>query len=410
MTSISFEQDMAATRPPRRNRSATVDALVAALRRCWSTGVLVVTGPDGVAHRIQAALPGPEARMEISSPRMVRRVLAGGDIGFADSFVAGEWDSPDLAALLTAFSANFDHIARLMHGNPLVRLANAVAHALNRNSRKGSRRNVLAHYDLGDDFYGLWLDPEMNYSSALFTAPGQGLEAAQRNKHQALAEAMDLRQGQSLLEIGCGWGGFARFAATERGAQVTAITVSPAQQAHAAAMIQAEGLSERVKVALCDYRDVEGRFDRIASIEMFEAVGEAYWPTYFDTLRARLAPGGRAGLQVITIDDGLFDAYRRRPDFIQLHIFPGGMLPSEPRLRRETERAGFSWTGVRRFGQDYADTLAAWRHRYCERREALPALGFDTRFDRLWRYYLAYCEAGFRTARTDVVQVGLAAG
>ena len=279
-------------------------------------------------------------RFDIHDSRFVRRVLGGGDVGFADSYIAGEWDSPDLAKLLTAFSANFDRITRLLAGNPVMRAVNAVSHALNRNSKSGSKRNIHAHYDLGDDFYRLWLDPGMNYSSALFEAGQRDLAAGQRAKHAALAKAMDLQSGQTLVEIGCGWGDFARFAATEYQARVTAVTVSQAQHDYAARMVQQQGLSDRVTIKLCDYRDLEGRFDRVASIEMFEAVGEAYWPTYFRKLASLMAPGGRAGLQVITIREDLFEGYRRRPDFIQLNIFPGGMLPSDRRLRQETDRAG----------------------------------------------------------------------
>ena len=393
-----------------RGRSAGLMALIGALQRCWRSGTLTIVTPDGAIHRLEGSEPGPEAVMEVRDPRMVGRVLTSGDIGFAESFIAGEVDTPDLERLLTAFSTNFDAMARLLAGKPFLRFVNALGHALNRNSRKGSKRNIYAHYDLGDDFYRLWLDPGLNYSSALFTQPGEALAAAQRRKHAALAEAMDLKPGQSLLEIGCGWGAFARFAATEYQAQVTAITISPSQHAYASRMIQAEGLGERVKIELCDYRDVPGRFDRVGSIEMFEAVGEAYWPAYFSTIHDRLAEGGRAALQIITIDNALFDDYRRRPDFIQMHIFPGGMLPSEGRLKQETDGAGLSWTGVRRFGQDYAETLAEWGRRYGAKATEVAAQGFDERFDRLWRYYLAYCEAGFRTRRTDVIQLGLARG
>ena len=404
----SLSADVASARFPARGSSAGFHALVSALGRCWGFGALAVVGPDGASHRIEGAEPGPDARMDVRSARFVRRVLASGDIGFADSYVAGEWDSPDLATLLVAFSANFDRLARVLGGNPLLRLMQAVGHALNRNSRAGSRRNIHAHYDLGDDFYRLWLDHGMNYSSGLFLQPGEDLLAAQRNKHHALAQAMELRPGHRLLEIGCGWGGFAEVAAAEYGAEVTAVTISRAQHAFAQRRIQAAGLAERVRVELCDYRDVRGRFDRIASIEMFEAVGEPYWPVYFSRLHDLLAPGGRAGLQIITIQDALFEGYRSRPDFIQLNIFPGGMLPSEARLSRETGRAGLCWTGVRRFGQDYADTLAAWSRAYRARAADVRAQGFDEAFDRLWRYYLAYCEAGFRTGRTDVIQLGLA--
>ncbi len=409
MASLTVASARAAPSWPRLRRRAgfNVQMLALALRHTWSAGVLNFVGPDGSLHRIEGAHPGLEARLEVRDSRFVRRVLATGDVGFAESYIAGEWDSPDLAQLLTACSANFDQIGRLMDGSPILRLLNATAHALNRNSRSGSRRNICAHYDLGDDFYRLWLDAGMNYSSALYAGDALDLAAAQRAKHSALADAMGLQSGHSLLEIGCGWGDFARFAALERGARVTAITVSRAQHDHTAQRIQRDGLGERVEVKLCDYRDLHGRFDRIASIEMLEAVGEAYWPTYFRKLRELMAPGGRAGLQVITIQDALFEGYRRRPDFIQLNIFPGGMLPSERRLHEETDRAGLSWTGLRRFGQDYARTLADWGRRYADQAEAVRGQGFDLRFDRLWRYYLAYCEAGFRTERTDVVQLGL---
>ncbi len=408
MASLTIERNGVAASPRRQGPAFTVNALVAGLRHGWTEGSLTVVGPDGAAHRIEGAQPGLDVRFDIHDSRFVRRVLGGGDVGFADSYIAGEWDSPDLAKLLTAFSANFDRITRLLAGNPVMRAVNAVSHALNRNSKSGSKRNIHAHYDLGDDFYGLWLDAGMNYSSALFEGGRGDLVTGQRAKHAALARAMDLQPGQSLLEIGCGWGDFARFAAIEYGAQVTAVTVSQAQHDYAARMVQSQGLGDRVSIKLCDYRDLEGRFDRIGSIEMFEAVGEAYWPTYFRKLASLLAPGGRAGLQVITIREDLFEGYRRRPDFIQLNIFPGGMLPSDRRLRQETDRAGLAWTSVRRFGQDYADTLAEWGRRYGDRIGAVRAQGFDERFDRLWRYYLGYCEAGFRTGRTDVVQLGLA--
>ena len=408
MASLVFEPHKVAVTPRRTGRAFGVNALISTLRHGWTEGSLTIGGPDGAVQRIEGAQPGLDVRFDIHDSRFVRRVVGGGDVGFADSYIAGEWDSPDLAKLLTAFSANFDRITRLLAGNPVIRAVNAVSHALNRNSKSGSKRNIHAHYDLGDDFYGLWLDPGMNYSSALFADGERDLTAGQHAKHSALAQAMDLQAGQSLLEVGCGWGDFARFAATEYGAHVTAVTVSKAQHDYAARMIQQQGLCERVQVKLCDYRDLDGRFDRIASIEMFEAVGEAYWPTYFRKLATLLAPGGRVGLQVITIREDLFEGYRRRPDFIQLNIFPGGMLPSDRRLRQETDRAGLSWTGVRRFGQDYADTLAEWARRYGERIGAVHAQGFDIRFDRLWRYYLGYCEAGFRTGRTDVIQLGLA--
>jgi cyclopropane-fatty-acyl-phospholipid synthase len=396
--------------PARRRGGGRFQALAEALGSHWSAGRLTIVAPDRTVHQLLGAAPGPEGRIEVRSPRFLRRLLWSAEVGFAEGFMAGEWDSPDLTALLTTLSANFDGLAGMLGGNPLMRLLRALGHARNRNSRAGSRRNIRAHYDLGDDFYGLWLDEGLDYSSALFTAPGQSLAEAQRNKHDSLARMMDLQPGHRLLEIGCGWGGFAEFAATRYGVEVTAVTISRAQHAYAARRIQAAGLADRVTVALSDYRDLAGRFDRIASIEMLEAVGEAYWPAYFSRLHALLAPGGRAGLQVITIQDQLFEAYRRQPDFIQLHVFPGGMLPSEARLRQETDRAGLGWTQIRRFGHSYADTLGEWARRYGAGAGEVRAQGFDERFDRLWRYYLAYCEAGFRTGRTDVIQLGLARG
>ena len=407
MASLSAQDELVERPRLRRWGSAGFGALVAALRRYWGEGVLTAVGPDGAAHRIEGAQPGLDARIEVRKGRFVRRILGSGDVGFADSYIAGEWDSPDLATLMAAFSANFDRIGRMLAGHPAMRLLQAIGHARNSNSRAGSRRNIHAHYDLGNDFYRLWLDPGMNYSSALFLKPEDDLASAQRNKHAALADAIGLEPGHRLLEIGCGWGGFADYAATERGAIVTAVTISRAQHDLACQRIQAAGLTDRVQVELCDYRDVKGRFDRIVSIEMFEAVGEPYWPIYFNRVHDLLEPGGRAGLQIITIQDELFEGYRSRPDFIQLNVFPGGMLPSERRLRQETDRAGLGWTHVRRFGQDYAQTLAAWSRLYRARAAEVKALGFDANFDRLWRYYLAYCEAGFRTGRTDVLQLGL---
>jgi cyclopropane-fatty-acyl-phospholipid synthase len=248
----------------------------------------------------------------------------------------------------------------------------------------------------------------MTYSSARYERPDQSLDEAQRAKYAALARQIDLAPEHHVLEIGCGWGGFAEFAAGEVGARVTALTISPAQLAFAQERLFRAGLSERVDVRLMDYRDVEGRFDRVASIEMFEAVGEAYWPRYFGKIREVLSPGGRAGLQIITIRDELFGVYRQRSDFMRKYIFPGGMLPSEARLKEETARAGLEWASITRFGQNYARTLAEWGSRFEAAWEDISRLGFDERFKRLWRFYLSYCEAAFRTERTNVVQLSLA--
>jgi cyclopropane-fatty-acyl-phospholipid synthase len=376
----------------------------------WEYGRLTFVLPSGREVRVEGEKPGPDARLIVNDFRFLSRVLSAGDIGFGEGFMAGEWDTPDLSEILEAFTLNLDRLQRLLEGGPLFRAINAIVHALHRNSRTGSRRNILAHYDLGNAFYSRWLDPSMTYSSARFERPGQPLREAQRNKYASLARQIELGPDNHVLEIGCGWGGFAEFVAGEIGARVTGITISPSQYEFARRRVFEAGLAEKADIRLIDYRDVRGQFDRVASIEMFEAVGEEYWPTYFGKIRDVLAPGGRAGLQVITIRDELFAEYRRRADFIQKYVFPGGMLPSETRLKEETARAGLEWRDIVRFGQNYADTCAEWARRFENAWEDIRSLGFDERFRRLWRFYLGYCEAGFRTERTNVVQLSLTKG
>ena len=379
-----------------------------AIARNWAVGSLTFVMPSGRELHVSGREPGPHGRLIVHDFRFIRRALASGDIGFAEGFMAGEWDTPDLPALLSVFAANWAEQSHVTMGHSLARALNLFRHALRANSRRGARRNIHAHYDLGNTFYTRWLDPTMTYSSARYERPGQPLSEAQTAKYRALAKAMDLRAGQSVLEIGCGWGGFAEFAAREVGAEVTAITISEEQFRFAKARMFAQGLSEKADIRLVDYRDVEGRFDRVASIEMFEAVGEQYWPAYFGKIHDCLTPGGRAGLQIITIREQDFEEYRRRADFIQQYIFPGGMLPSEARLKPLTDRAGLAWTAISRFGHDYAETLAEWRRNFEAAWTDVQRLGFDERFRRLWTFYLSYCEAGFRTGRTDVVQLSLA--
>lgn len=376
-------------------------------RANWVYGGLTFELPSGRELRIQGDRPGPEGRLIVRDFAFVRRVLASADIGFGEGYMAGEWDTPDLSALLEAFTLNFDRLEALVDGNPLMRMYNFISHRLNRNTRSGSRKNIYAHYDLGNDFYAKWLDPSMTYSSARFERAGQTLSDAQRHKYLTLARAIGIGPGDHVLEIGCGWGGFAEFAAREIGARVTGLTISEAQHRFARQRLFEAGLAEKTEIRLLDYRDVDGQFDKIASIEMFEAVGEAYWPSYFGKIREVLKPGGQAGLQVITIRDDLFKVYRTRSDFMRKYIFPGGMLPSETRLREECRRAGLDWNHLVGFGQNYADTVAEWALRFEAAWEEIKALGFDERFRRLWRFYLSYCEAGFRTERTNVVQLSL---
>lgn len=368
-------------------------------------GVIDFEAPDGRIFRFGGRNPGPSTKIVLKNWRPLRRVIWGGNVGWAESYVDGEWDSPDVAAFLDLVSRNTDHLREVFRASLLPRIANRLGHVLRLNSRRGAKRNIHAHYDLGNAFYARWLDPTMTYSAARFAAPGEDLSDAQRNKYRALADMIALRPDQTLLEIGCGWGGFAEYAARERGARVTGITISREQHDFAKRRMFEAGLAERADIRLVDYRDVEGQFDRIASIEMFEAVGERYWPAYFAKIHESLKSGGAAGLQVITIADRHFPIYRRSVDFIQKYVFPGGMLPSPSVLRQQMAQAGLEWREAVAFGPDYARTLAEWRVRFLAAWDDIRRMGFDERFRRLWTYYLSYCEAGFRSGSTDVLQV-----
>jgi cyclopropane-fatty-acyl-phospholipid synthase len=385
--------------------SPSLTALTRLLERIRH-GVLELHLPGGMLRRFTGEQQGPRADLTLHNPRVVRRYLTGGSVGFAESYIDGDFDSSDLGELLTLLNSN-QHAWTGYYGGLASRLLRRVQHALRPNSRRGAKRNIHAHYDLGNEFFRAWLDPSMLYSSALFSEGARTLHDAQLAKCRALARAIGLQPGQRLLEIGSGWGSFAIMAAKEFGARVTSITISRQQHAHAAQRVQAEGLAEQVEIRLEDYRDTRGSFDRVASIEMFEAVGERYWPVFFTRLRERLTADGIAGLQIITIADRCFESYRKSPDFIQRYVFPGGMLPSPAALEREIAQAGLTGTTVLSFGHDYARTLRLWRERFEDAWRDLAAMGFDERFRRIWRYYLAYCEAGFRTRDIDVVQTVL---
>jgi len=376
--------------------------------RNWNTGVMTFVLPDGREIRLEGREPGLEARLVVRDYDFIKRTISNGTIGFGEGYMAGEWDTPDLSVLLEVLAQNYARFEKVSFGSRFMAALNVIEHALGRNnSRSGSKKNIQAHYDLGNAFYSRWLDTTMTYSAARFERPGEALSDAQKRKYRTLCESMGLAPEHHVLEIGCGWGGFAEFAAKDVGAKVTAITISEEQFKFAKERMFRQGLNEKAEIQLVDYRDVAGRFDRVASIEMFEAVGERYWPTYFDKVRDSLKPGGQAGLQIITIRDEYFEHYRRTPDFIQKYIFPGGMLPSEERLRAATDRAGLAWGPISRFGVCYADTLAEWGRRFEAAWDEITRLGFDERFRKLWRFYLSYCEAGFRTERTDVVQLSL---
>jgi len=371
-------------------------------------GTFDVTVPEGVGRACGGREPGPVGPIKINRNRFIRRMILGGNIGLGESYMDGDWDSDHLADFLTVGAMNYQALDDTLNGNRFYRAINQWTHSRNSNTKRGSKRNIAYHYDLGNSFYEKWLDPSMTYSSAQFDDTARDLETAQTRKYELLAERLNLKPEDRVLEVGCGWGGFAEHVAKSRGTNVTGITISQEQHDYAKERIQREGLNEKVDIRLVDYRDLDGRFDRIASIEMFEAVGEKYWPVFFDTLRERLTEGGRAALQIITIGEKHFDNYRRRPDFIQKYIFPGGMLPSPTILREQAKSAGLSFVGEDSFGLSYARTLAEWNTRFQAAWPEIRNMGFDTRFKRMWEYYLAYCEAGFRSNNIDVKRVTFA--
>jgi cyclopropane-fatty-acyl-phospholipid synthase len=378
--------------------------LSAALR--LPRGTLRITVPDGRTVIVGGNGPGPNAAVVLRNWRLPARAFSSGTIGVAESYMDGDWDSPDVTAFLEFFVVNSQEADRVKGGTSrLKRTFQRLRHWLNSNTRRGSRKNISAHYDLGNAFYELWLDPTMTYSSALFGTGANDLEGAQLAKYRTLARDAGIRPGSNVLEIGCGWGGFAEFAARELGCRVTGLTISREQHDFAQARMARAGLDRLVDIRLQDYRDADGRYDHAVSIEMFEAVGEKYWPVFFSSLRGRLKPGGTAGLQVITINEGAFPAYRARPDFIQRYVFPGGMLPTPQILKRLGADHGLAHLGERIFAQDYARTLAEWRDRFRASWTRIVPLGFDERFRRLWEFYLHYCEAGFRAEHIDVRQV-----
>jgi cyclopropane-fatty-acyl-phospholipid synthase len=365
-------------------------------------GSLSLSLPDGTARLLGGHAEGPAAVVDLRSWRALTRLAIGGSIGWYQAWALGEWASPDPVQIFALFGLNRAALARQARASGLSRLAKRLLHWRNRNHRGGSRRNIQFHYDLGNDFYRLWLDPGMTYSSALFTAPGQTLEEAQREKLAAILERTATKPGDEILEIGCGWGSFAQLA-VEQGRRVHGITLSTEQRAWAEARVP-----EHARFTLTDYRDVSGRYDAIASIEMAEAVGERYWPDYLDAIAGTLKPGGRAALQVITFDDAFFEDYAANVDFIQAYVFPGGLLLSERRFAALAAARGLATQDRTGFGLDYAETLRLWRERF----DAAVAAGslpapFDSKFIDLWRYYLMYCEGGFRGGGIDVVQLTL---
>jgi cyclopropane-fatty-acyl-phospholipid synthase len=371
------------------------------------TGALEVALPDGRVFAVQGEQAGPAGRIDVANPGFFTRMARDGEIAFPEMYMEGWWNTPDLQALLDVLLLNNDKVARGFLGAALVRAYERLRHWLRSNTRRGARRNIAYHYDLGNEFYRLWLDDTMTYSSALFSGQGETLRDAQQNKYASICDRMDLRRGDHVLEIGCGWGGFAEYAIRERGARVTGLTLSREQHDYARKRLFDAGLAERAEIVMRDYRDETGIYDGIASIEMFEAVGEKFWPAYFRTVRERLRPGRVASLQIITIADRLFSRYQRGTDFVQKYIFPGGMLPSPSMLHREFAAAGLEILGSIEFSDSYSRTLREWREAFNSRWDEVANLGFDQRFHRMWNFYLAASAAGFSAGTTNVTQIAL---
>ena len=381
------------------------------LMRSLKHGTLDVQLPDGGAVHFGTLAEGePRAAVRLRNWNVCGAALRSGDIGFAESYIAGDWTTPDLTALLKLFITNRDDVEAVVYGSWWGSLLYRVRHLLNRNSRQGSKKNIHAHYDLGNEFYRLWLDPTMNYSSAWFEGDrSRDMVAAQQAKVQRALRECGVLPGQRVLEIGCGWGALAECAAREFGAQVTGVTLSNEQLAWARKRLADAGLAGKLRYQ--DYRDIDdGPYDAVASIEMFEAVGREYWPGFFATLKRQLKPGGKACIQSITIRDDLFERYVKSTDFIQQYIFPGGLLPSPAAFRAAAAEAGLAIVNELDFGLDYAETLRRWRERFVGEEVRVRRLGFDTRFMRIWEFYLAYCEAAFATGNTSVMQFTLQRG
>ncbi|MBT2131014.1 SAM-dependent methyltransferase [Aliiroseovarius lamellibrachiae] len=362
--------------------------------------------PDGRRFRASGEGGGQVAELHIHNPDVFARLVREGDLGFCDAYIEGDWSTPDLQAFLDLVQDDNDMLYDGFPGMIFVRAYERMRHVMNGNSRRQARKNISYHYDLGNDFYGLWLDDSMTYSSALFLSGQESLERAQQQKYASMLEQMGVGPGDHVLEIGCGWGGFAEYAA-RRGVRVTGLTISQEQHDFAVGRIHEAGLSELVTIRMQDYRDETGEYDGVASIEMFEAVGEKYWPIYFETVRKCLRPGAQAVLQIITITETRFDKYRKGVDFIQKYIFPGGVLPSKSRLRHEVERAGLAFRDQITFGESYSVTLRRWHDVFNAKWARVSRLGFDDKFRRMWNFYLTSCAAAFHSGNCDVVQVTL---
>ena len=389
---------------PRRKRPVFLEALLDKWLSRIEAGELRAVFPSNFQKVYSGGQVGPTADIQINSWKLVPRLLLSGDMGLAESFLSGEWETSNLTQLILLGDINERALGNAVTPSKFINSIEKLRHQRRDNSKRGSRRNIAAHYDLGNEFYSHWLDNSMSYSSALFTDFGEELEVGQNRKYQRLAKALKLKEGDQVLEIGCGWGGFAEIAAKEYKCNVVGITLSNEQAKFAQRRMQENQLSNLVDIRIEDYRDVQGSFDKIVSIEMFEAVGEEHWRNYFETIKTRLKPGGLAGIQSITIANEFFETYKRRPDFIQKYIFPGGILPSEDKLNNAVSSAGLKILDDYYFGKSYAETLRRWQSTFEQKWDDIKNLGFDEKFQKMWRYYLSYCEAGFETGHINVGQ------
>jgi len=380
-------------------------ALVFASLKALQRGTLDLVLSDGRVFRVNGPDAGKYAQVVSKDDAVWARLIREGDLGFSDGYLEGQWVTPDLQSFMDVVFDNFSEISRKYPGVSILRMYERLRHWMNRNTKEQAKKNISYHYDLGNDFYAKWLDDTMTYSSALFITGQESLEKAQMQKYASICDLMEMKDGDHLLEIGCGWGGFAEYAAGQRGASLKCLTISKEQHDFAKARMFKAGLADKVDIVMQDYRDEKGRYDGIASIEMFEAVGEKYWPSYFKTIHDCLHSGGKATIQVITMADHLFENYRKTIDFIQKHIFPGGMLPSPTILRTQIEKSGLEYCGSMEFRKSYSLTLRRWYDDFNETWSEVRDIDFDDRFRNMWNYYLTSCASGFEYGTTDVAQV-----
>ena len=369
------------------------------------SGAIEISLPDGRLFKAQGAKSGPVARIDVVNGDCFARLVRDGEVGFMEAYMDQDWETPDIQCFMDVVFMNNDQIGMSYPGAGLVKIFERLRHWLNSNSKRQARKNISYHYDLGNDFYKLWLDDTMTYSSALFETGQESMEKAQIKKYAQMCDEMGIKEGDHILEIGCGWGGFAEYAAGQRGARVKGLTISQEQHDYAVERMKRAGLSDRVEIVMQDYRDETAQYDGIASIEMFEAVGEKYWPVYFDKVNECLKDGAKATLQIITVPQERYTVYRNSVDFIQKYIFPGGMLPTEEILKSEIARVGLDFKNIIDFRRSYSTTLRRWYDTFNEKWSDISPMGFDDRFRRMWNLYLTGCASGFEYDTTGLIQI-----